>query len=62
MKQETFWRAEDVAKFLKCSKGKAYAVMRIINAELKEQGKIVIKGRVPRLLVIRRTCGEELVA
>lgn len=62
MRKEIYWRVEDVAKFLRCSKGKAYAVMRTLNEELKASGRIVIRGRVPRRLVIVRTCGEEALA
>lgn len=62
MRQDTYWRVKDVMKFLQCSEGKAYMVMRQLNDELKKEGRITIRGRVPRLLVIRRTCGEDAVA
>ncbi len=62
MSDDVFWRVEDVMDFLKCSRGKAYAIMRKLNAELVAAGKITIRGRVPRLLVIRRTCGEDAIA
>lgn len=59
MNKETFWKVEDVAEFLKCSNAKAYQIMRQLNSELRAAGKIVVRGRVPRLMVIRRTCGED---
>jgi hypothetical protein len=40
--------ANDVAKELGVSKGHAYKVIRMLNAELQEQGYIVVSGKVPR--------------
>lgn len=62
MNKDTYWKVKDVMQFLKCSECKAYEVMRQLNDEMKKEGKITIRGRVPRMLVIRRTCGEDAVA
>lgn len=40
--------ANDVAKELGVSKGHAYKVIRMLNAELEERGYIVVSGKVPR--------------
>ena len=61
VKEETYWRVGDVMAFLRCSEATAYKVMRIVNGEARKEGKIVIRGRVPRMLVIRKTCGEDAV-
>lgn len=39
--------AKDVMSVLQVSESKAYAVIRQLNSELKEQGYIVIPGKVP---------------
>jgi DNA-binding IclR family transcriptional regulator len=41
-------RAADVAEILDISKSKAYSIIKTLNAELKENGFIVVAGRVPR--------------
>lgn len=41
-------RVEEVMQRLDCSAGKAYAIMKKLNAELKSKGYITISGRVPR--------------
>lgn len=37
---------EEVTKICKVKKGKAYEIMRQLNEEAKEQGYIVIRGRI----------------
>lgn len=41
-----FLSAADVAEIMECSKSQAYAIMRQLNAELKERHYVVIHGRV----------------
>ena len=38
----------EVAKALGISEGKAYEILRELNKQLKDQGYIVVAGRVPR--------------
>ena len=38
----------EVAKALGISEGKAYEILRELNKQLKDQGSIVVAGRVPR--------------
>ena len=39
---------DDVATMLNVSRAKAYQIIRILNKQLEEQGKITIRGRVNR--------------
>ena len=43
-----FLTASDVAEVLGCSVSKAYMVIKELNSELKDQGKIVIAGKVSK--------------
>ncbi|WP_444707397.1 DNA-binding protein [Megasphaera elsdenii] len=40
--------ADDVAELLDVKRSRAYAIIRQLNAELKAQGKLVLRGRVNR--------------
>ena len=40
--------ADDVAELLEIKRSRAYAIIRQLNAELKAQGKLVLRGRVNR--------------
>jgi hypothetical protein len=44
--ENTFIRAEDVAKELDISKAYAYKVIRRLNAELETKGFLTIPGRI----------------
>lgn len=46
-----FMDAREVADMLKCSKSKAYTIMRTINHAEKEKGHMYVAGRVSRLLL-----------
>lgn len=46
--------AAEVAQLLNVKIGKAYAIIRELNAELKEQGKLVIRGRVNKKYLERK--------
>lgn len=43
--QSKFYKAADVAEILGVSQTTAYRIIRSLNQELKEQGKITIAGR-----------------
>ncbi|MBY0126148.1 ICEBs1 excisionase [Bacillus subtilis] len=45
---DDFLNVDDIVKLLKVKKGKAYEVIRQLNAQLKQQGYKVVKGRVNR--------------
>lgn len=40
--------ADDVAELLDVKRSRAYSIIRQLNAELKAQGKLVLRGRVNR--------------
>ncbi|WP_294025590.1 DNA-binding protein [uncultured Megasphaera sp.] len=40
--------ADDVAELLDVKRSRAYSIIRQLNAELKSQGKLVLRGRVNR--------------
>lgn len=46
VKAHKFYRVQDVAEMLSVLESKAYEIIRNLNKELKEKGKIVIVGRV----------------
>uniref|UniRef100_UPI0035A0B4FF transcriptional regulator n=1 Tax=Jeotgalibaca porci TaxID=1868793 RepID=UPI0035A0B4FF len=48
VKQHEFYRVKDVMTMLEISQTKAYQIIKGLNDELKEQGKIVIAGRVSK--------------
>lgn len=48
--------AKEVAEALGVSEGKAYAIIRQLNAELKERGYIVVSGKISRAYFEERCC------
>lgn len=46
--QKLMLTAADVAQLLDVKQSRAYSIIRKINAELKAQGKLVLRGRVNR--------------
>ena len=46
MTDKLFMDVKDVTKILEVSDGKAYEIIRMLNAELKEKGYIVVRGKV----------------
>ncbi len=56
MTDSTFMRVEDVAKELGISKSYAYKIVQKLNKELKEQGFIIIAGRVNKQYFLERAC------
>jgi prophage antirepressor-like protein len=56
MEENHFIRAKEVAKILDCSESRAYKIIKQLKDELKEQGYIVLAGRVPRNYFMKRIC------
>ncbi|MCD8195930.1 MAG: DNA-binding protein [Lachnospiraceae bacterium] len=54
--EQKFMRVEDVTAMLGCGTSKAYQIMRQLNKELEQQGKITVAGRVSRKYFIERCC------
>lgn len=46
--QSRFLSAKDIANMCNVSKSQAYKVIKLLNEELKQQGKIVFAGKVSR--------------
>lgn len=53
-----FITAREVAEDCGISIGKAYMLIRDMNSELKEQGYIVLAGKVPRKYYLEKIYGE----
>lgn len=47
-KQHEYYRVDDVMNMLEVKETKAYQIIRKLNNELKEKGKIVVAGRVSK--------------
>ena len=45
---------KEVAAMLRCSLSTAYKVMQKINKERDAQGKLVIRGRIPRQALLKK--------
>ena len=46
MTDKLFMDVEDVKEVLEVSDGKAYQIIRMLNQELKEQGYMVVQGKI----------------
>lgn len=46
MTDKLFMDVKDVTKILEVSDGKAYEIIRMLNEELKQQGYMVVRGKV----------------
>ena len=46
--ERNYYNAEDVAIKLGISQSKAYEVMRELNAELKSDGYLIVRGKVSK--------------
>ncbi len=55
--ERQFIGAKEVAEILGVSEGKAYAVIRGLNQELKEKGYITVQGKVSRVFFQERVYG-----
>ncbi len=59
--EKQIYTAKDLSELLNVSESKAYGLIRQMNAELKQKGFIVCRGRVPRAYVEKRFFGLEEV-
>ncbi len=48
MKTSLFYTAKEVQDMLGVSRGKAYQVVKELNAQLQEMGFIIVPGKVPK--------------
>ena len=56
MSENSFMRADDVARELDVSKSYAYKLIQRLNTELRKQGYITISGRVSRSYFEEKLC------
>ena len=59
MEDKTFMTVEQVAKELSVSESYAYKVIRELNAELKKQGYVTIRGRINANYFKKKLCYSE---
>lgn len=52
--ERKFLRAADVEVLLEVGRSKAYEIIRQLNKELEDQGKITVPGRVSRKYLLER--------
>lgn len=58
--QKQYLTAQEVAEALGVSPGKAYAIIRQLNAELSEKGYITVAGKVSRVFFQEKCYGVEV--
>lgn len=57
MAEGLFAKAEEVQELLGVSRAEAYRIIKKLNAELEQQGYIVISGRVNRRYLMEKIYG-----
>lgn len=57
--EQLFYTSDDIAQMLGVSKSKAYAIIRSLNAELKEKGLLVLHGKVSKKYFAEKLYGYE---
>ena len=55
MTDKLFMDVKDVTKILEVSDGKAYEIIRMLNEELKQQGYMVVQGKVNTKYFFQKT-------
>lgn len=59
--EKVYLNAKDVAGIMDVSVSKAYQVIRTLNKELKEQGYLVVDGKVSKRFFNEKCYGYEVV-
>ena len=54
--ESKYYKAADVMQMLECSETYAYEVISQLNEELKEQGYIIVRGKVPKGYFEKKLC------
>lgn len=47
MEEKMYYTAQEIAQMLGISQGKAYKILREMNAQLKNKGYLTIPGKIP---------------
>lgn len=55
--EKIYFDAEDISELLGVSKSKAYRIIRVMNAELGEEGYLVLAGKIPKKFFAERYYG-----
>ena len=55
--EKIYFDAEDISELLGVSKSKAYRIIRTMNAELGEEGYLVLAGKIPKKFFAERYYG-----
>ena len=48
--ESRFYTADDVQRMLGCGKSTAYKIIRELNTKWKQRGKLVVNGKVNKLI------------
>lgn len=54
-----FLDVKDVMEIMQVSDGKAYEIIRMLNSELKEQGYLVVQGKINTKYFIKKVMYQE---
>ena len=57
-----YMRADEVEAFLGVTRGQSYRIIKKLNDELKDDGYLVIAGRINRRYLERRTYGTQTIS
>jgi len=56
MTEKRFMTVNDVMEYTGVSQSEAYKIMRELNAELKDQGFYVVRGKLDQTYFLKRMC------
>lgn len=59
MTDKLFLDVKDVMEIMQVSDGKAYEIIRMLNSELKEQGYLVVQGKINTQYFIKKVMYQE---
>lgn len=58
--EQLFLTADEVASACRCSKQKAYGIIRHANEDLKKKGFLIQQGKIPRKYFLEMVYGEKV--
>lgn len=54
--ESKYYKATDVMEMLECSETYAYKIISQLNEELKAEGYIIIRGKIPKTYLEKKLC------
>ncbi len=54
--ESRYYKASDVMALLECSETYAYKIIAQLNEELKAEGYIIIRGKIPKAYLEKKLC------